>query len=97
MSTHPGVQGARRATDLGGYGFNGSPLRGVAGATFANQAHSALADFGGILYGFLYGSIFSRVELPQNPGRFIREMGSTSKPLGFAVLLGHISFLSRTD
>ena len=33
----------------------------MAGATLANQAHCALADFGGELYGFLHGSIFSRV------------------------------------
>jgi hypothetical protein len=30
-------------------------------AAFGDQAHGTFADFGGILYGFLHGSIFSRV------------------------------------
>ena len=41
--------------------FNGSPLRWMILAAFGDQAHGTFADFGGILYGFLHGSIFSRV------------------------------------
>ncbi|MFN3751610.1 MAG: integrase core domain-containing protein, partial [Thiobacillus sp.] len=37
-------------------------------ATLSNQAHGAFADFGGILYGFLHGSIFSRVGASSKSG-----------------------------
>lgn len=44
--THPGEQRLRRATDLGGNGFNGGPQGRMIGTAFGNHAHGALTQFG---------------------------------------------------
>ncbi|MHB8939573.1 MAG: hypothetical protein ACYC39_14790, partial [Thiobacillus sp.] len=43
-------------------------------AALGDQTHGALADFGGILYGFLHGSIFSRVGASSKSGAVHAEI-----------------------